>query len=503
MELIRMTNITKVYGSGTVANESVNISLEQGEIHAIAGENGAGKSTVMKILYGIEKADTGEIFFNGAPVKISSPLEASALGIGMVHQHFMLVNELSVYENVFLGFEDTKLGFLKKEQMKSKTAELCKKYNMLLDVDKKGGALSVGEAQKVEIIKALARGARLLILDEPTAVLTPQETDVLFGQLESLRDDGCTIVIITHKLKEIKRLCARVTVMRKGRVIGTYPVDGLSESDISALMVGGEVELKVKKAKSAPGEVVLNVSGLNIVKDGKYRVRDVSFGISAGEIVCIAGVEGNGQLEAVRAVTGLDGDYGGKIEICGADIRKLSIKKIRALGLSHIPQDRMTTGVNSQSSIYNNLIAVSAFDSARAGFVRDRKLKEDVRRQMANYDIRAEGIGQRIGMLSGGNIQKAVIARELDSGPKLLVADQPTRGVDVGAIEFIHKKLVALRDGGCAVLLVSSDLAEVFNLADRILVFCEGELTAHITDPASVSEEQLGRYMLGVERIAL
>jgi simple sugar transport system ATP-binding protein len=498
--LLVMKGITKTYPNGTVANCNVDLSLEEGEIHAIAGENGAGKSTIMKILYGMERADAGEIYLRGERVAIRSPRDAMALGIGMVHQHFMLINELSVYENIFLGRELTKWGLLKRSEMIDQARSLGARYGIRIDPLIPCGNLSVSLAQKVEILKALAQGARLLILDEPTAVLTPQETEELFSQLRLLRASGVTIVIITHKLREIKALCDRVTVLRNGLFMGTHSVGALTEEDISRLMIGRDANLAPDKSAPRPGGEVLRVEKLSVRGPGcKNALEGVNFSVRAGEILCLAGVEGNGQQQTIACVTGLNRAYTGTIRLCGTDIRGKRVNEIRGLGLSHIPEDRLARGANAKASITDNLIALDYKQNNVLGLIPYRAREKQAREQLASYAVRAGSVRQKIGMLSGGNMQKIVVAREIGASPKLLVADQPTRGVDIGAIEIIRKRMIELRDSGCAILLCSADLSEVLALSDRIVVFREGRVAAHIEDVRNLSEEQLGRYMLGLD----
>jgi general nucleoside transport system ATP-binding protein len=501
MSHIKMTSITKVYPNGVIANDNAHFEMEKGEIHAIAGENGAGKSTLMKILYGAEKAQ-GEIYIDDVKQIIDSPKTANSLGIGMVYQHFMLINEFSVWENIFFGKESTNFwGKLKISEMKQKANELCQRYNMPLNINAKCGNLSVSECQKVEILKVLARNAQTIILDEPTAVLTPQETQELFAQLRSLKADGYSIIIITHKLKEIKILCDRVTVMRQGKTVGTYDVSQVSETDISKLMVGRDIEAS-KKTKPTVGDTVLEVKNLSIeATENRKAVNDVSFQAKRGEILCFAGVVGNGQHEVINAITGLDNSYNGEILLDGQPIKNLKIAQVRKLGLSHIPEDRLKTGTVADFSVFENLIAVDFQSHCKLGFIDFKTLKEKCSSQIQDFGVKGH-LEDKLSSLSGGNMQKVVIARELGLEPSLLVADQPTRGVDIGAIESIHKRIIELRDSGKAVILVSADLSEVFALADRILVFHNGEITAHIKDVSSVNEEVLGRYMLGVEKMA-
>lgn len=501
-ELLRMTGITKVYDNGILANDRVDLALNRGEIHAIAGENGAGKSTIMKILFGVETPTAGEIIYRGKPVSIPSPKAATKLGIGMVFQHFMLVNELSVYQNVFLGIERANaFGVLDRKGMIERTRELSERYDMQVDPLALCGSLPVGVAQKVEILKVIARGAGLIILDEPTAVLTPQETGQLFEQLRRLRDDGHTIVMITHKLREIKSLCDRVTILRGGKNVAVCNVADVTEQQISELMVGGSVDLKVEKTPAMPGETAVEVERLTVPgPGGRNAVSDVRFRARRGEILCLAGVEGNGQQQIIECLTGLRGDYSGTVRVLGQDIRGRSIRAVRRLGLTHIPEDRMSVGTNQRASIFENLISLDYDRQARFGWMNRAGLRTEAQERMKTFLVKGT-LRQPISMLSGGNMQKVVAARELGGDPAVVVADQPTRGVDVGAIEFIHKKLVALRDAGSCILLVSADLSEVFALADRILVFHGGEITAEIRSVADVSEQQLGRYMLGVERM--
>lgn len=502
MEYLTLSNITKIYSNGVIANDHVNFGLRKGEIHAIIGENGAGKSTLMKVLYGLEKRDGGEIFLNGEKLVIASPLDAMAWNIGLVPQHSMLINQMTVSENIFLGIEKTGRGLLDKKWMERETRSLGEKYNMIVDPKALCGELSLSAAQKVGILKALARDAKILILDEPTAVLAPQETLELFAQLKLLKQDGYSIIIITHKLKEIKQLCDRVTILRAGRDCGVFTVGEISEEEISRLMVGSDVKLTVEKPPAQPGDVVMSVTNLTVTRKNRTNAVDhVSFSVRKGEILCFAGVEGNGQGETVRCLTGLEKKYGGQITLLGQDLREMSIRAIREKGLSFIPEDRQKTGSDPAASILDNLIAISVEKESRCGVIRYRKLKEKAQKLISRYGIKAKNLSQPMNSLSGGNMQKVIIAREVDAESAVLVADQPTRGVDVGAMEFIHAKLVDLRAAGKAILLVSADLSEVMNLADRILVFHNGKITAQITDVPHITEEQLGRYMLGIDRM--
>ena len=501
MDHLALVNITKIYPNGVVANDHVNFALRRGEIHAIIGENGAGKSTVMKVLYGLEKKDGGEVLLDGKRLTINSPLDAIAHHIGMVPQHSMLIDEMTVSENIFLGIEQTSSGLLDAKAMKRETLELGKRYNLQVDPLARCADLSVSQSQKVSILKSLVRGAEILILDEPTAVLAPQETQELFAQLKLLKSDGYSISIITHKLKEIKQLCDRVTIMRAGRNMGVFDVADVSEEQISRLMIGGSIDLDIHKSPAQPAAGVLQVEHLCVARDnGTFAVDDVSFAVRQGEILCFAGVEGNGQRETVRCINGLEKKYQGRIELCGEDIRGMNIKGIRAQGLSVIPEDRLKTGANGAASILDNLSANVIDQHTPWGVIQYRKLRTRAGDLIRRFDIKAENLSQPLNALSGGNMQKVIVAREISADFALLVADQPTRGVDIGATHFIHRTLVTMRDAGKAILLVSSDINEVLNLADRILVFYKGQITAEISDVKSLGEEQLGRYMLGLEK---
>jgi len=502
MDHLALVAISKIYPNGVVANDHVNFTLRRGEIHAIIGENGAGKSTVMKVLYGLEKKDGGEILLDGKRLSINSPLDAITYHIGMVPQHSMLIDEMTVSENIFLGIEQQSGGLLDAKAMKRETAELGKRYNLWVDPLARCADLSVSQVQKVSILKSLVRGVEILILDEPTAVLAPQETRELFDQLKLLKQDGYSIIIITHKLKEIKQLCDRVTIMRAGRDMGVFDVADVSEEQISSLMIGGSIDLDIHKSPARPALDVLWVEHLRVARDnGTYAVDDISFTARQGEILCFAGVEGNGQRETVRCISGLEQKYQGTVELQGKDIRGMKIKDIRARGLSVIPEDRLKTGANGAASILDNLSAIAIDQHTRWGVIQYRRLKTRASEMIRRFDIKAKSFSQPLNALSGGNMQKVIVAREISADCALLVADQPTRGVDIGATNFIHKTLVTMRDAGKAILLVSSDISEVLNLADRILVFYKGQVSAEISDVDSLSEEQLGRYMLGMEKM--
>lgn len=502
--VLSMKNITKIYSNGFVANKGIDFSVKRGTIHALAGENGAGKTTLMKVLFGIEKPTEGHIEFEGKEIQISSTNDAIRLGIGMVHQHFKLVPSLTVAENIVQGQEPKKGIFLDREEAFRLTRELSDKFRFDLDPGDIVEDISVSKKQKVEILKALYRNAKLLILDEPTAVLAPQETEELFQQLLRLKEEGITIIFISHKLNEIKQICDDITIMRHGAYIGTYSVADLTEQEISRLMVGRDVVLDIDKAPGKLGDVQLKVENLSYKNDfGKQVVKNVSLEVRSGEILAIAGVDGAGQREIVEMVTGIrpfnskDSD----IQMCGETVKNKSIKERRAAGLAYIPEDRNVYGVAAGMTIRENLIS-SIYDREKINrkiFFKKSKISEIAKANIKDYDIRCTGQEHIAGMLSGGNMQKVIIAREFSTDPKLLVVDQPTRGVDVGAIEFIHKKLVEIRDAGCAVLLVSADLNEVLELADRVVVLCQGRITAQFDDVKQLDEETLGYYMLGIK----
>lgn len=500
-EILRMEKITKIYPNGVIANHEIDLSVHSGEIHAIAGENGAGKSTLMKILFGLEKPTDGKIYLNDEPVTFTSPINALKHNIGMVHQHFMLVDNLTVAENLFLGMEPLKRMVLDYPNMIKQTEEICEKYQMNLDPKAKVIDLTVSQKQKVEILKVLLRGANIIILDEPTAVLTPQETEELFVQLKLLKESNHTIIIITHKLNEIKKICNRVTVLRQGKSVGTFNVEDIEIEELSKIMVGSDVSLTIDKIPAQPKEKALEVKHLSIYTK-KEVVKDISFNLYKGEILCIAGVEGNGQQDVIKAITGLNHNYDGEISILNHNIKNLPINEIRNLGVAYIPEDRMTLGVALNESILDNLLSINVNDKqySRLGWLKYKKIKDDAKVTLEGLKVKYDHLNQPIKMLSGGNMQKVVIGRELSRNPEVLICDQPTRGVDVGAIEFIHKKLIELRDEGKAILLVSADLSEVFSLADRIIVFYDGKITAHITDVKNLTEEELGYYMLGLKK---
>ena len=500
--LLELKGICKIYGNGIYANRNVDFSVDRGEIHALVGENGAGKSTLMKIIYGMERPDMGEIRVDGQKVSFASPQDAMAKSIGMVHQHFMLVESLSITENVALGYEPSKLGFINKAEAKKRVVEIMKLFDLDIDPDTRVSDLNVGIKQKVEIIKAMYRGAKILILDEPTAVLTPQETTELFLKLKQLRDRGYTVIFISHKLREVMELCDRVSVMRKGEMIDTVLVKDVTQQQISAMMVGANYSDKLDKAPAHPGEVRLRVKdAVCLDRFGKRVVDGVRLSVRAGEILGVAGVEGNGQNELVEMIFGLRHPAAGEIEILGQKAAGLSIRKLREMGVAYIPADRMTLGLATSMSIEDNIIATRLNDSSllTAGLLSSRKIHALSERRVKEYLVKCASPQTEVEMLSGGNMQKVVAAREFDDNVKLFIVEQPSRGIDVGAAKFLHEKLIEMRDAGCAILLVSADLDELFKLSDGAVVMYEGKISAYFPDVSTVSENEIGHYMLGVK----
>ncbi|MBE2232707.1 MAG: ABC transporter ATP-binding protein [Anaerolinea sp.] len=496
--VLELRNITKQF-PGVLANDHINLTLEEGEIHALLGENGAGKSTLMNILYGLYSPDEGEILIHGQATKISGPTDAIRQGIGMVHQHFMLVPVLTVAENVMLGEESTRGLVLDRKKVAAKIRDLSQRHGLEVDPDIKVENLSVGVRQRVEIIKVLYRSANILILDEPTAVLTPQEADDLFGILRSLRDQGVSIIFISHKLREVLDLADRVTVIRRGRVVGEMQTAGASQAMLAELMVGRQVALTVDKETATAGETVLSFENLKVLDNRLHvAVDDASLEVRAGEILGVAGVQGNGQTELVEALTGLRTVQDGKVFIAGQDVTNASPRKITECGVSHIPEDRQEDGLVLSFPIYDNLIINTYYRPpfAKGMVVNEKAIVGQADGLIEEFDIRTPSAAVPVSNLSGGNQQKVIVARELNRPIKLLIANQPTRGLDVGSIEFIHQQLVHKRDEGAAVLLVSAELDEIMGLADRIAVIFKGKFTA-VVDADEVSKEQVGLMMAG------
>lgn len=501
-EILSMKNITKVYPNGFIANKNVDFNLRKGEIHALAGENGAGKSTLMKILFGEEQAEEGTVIYKGSQVHITCPTKAIELGIGMVHQHFMLVPSLTVAENMVLGMEPKRFGLMKRSEAVSRTVEIAEKYGLPIDPEARVRDLSVGLKQRVEILKALLRGADILILDEPTAVLTPQETVEIFQELKHLRKLGHTVIFISHKLNEIKEICDRITIMRDGRSVAVRVVQDVSQQEISRLMIGRDVELKTKKKPAAPGGVLLAVQHVSYHDaGGRGILKDVSLSVRGGEILGIAGIEGNGQNELSELITGMAKQQNGEITIGGNSIRKKSIRQIRQMHTSHISQDRMTYGVAGSAAVSDNIMADRYYKKEfnKGLLLNRRKIAEEAERLIGEYGIKCDDREQPVHMLSGGNMQKVVVAREFSSKPGLVIANQPTRGIDVGAAELVRNKLVELRDAGVAVLLISADLVEICELSDSILVLQDGKACAYFPDAGKTEALELGEYMLGLK----
>ncbi len=501
--VIEMLHITKEF-PGIKANDDITLQLKRGEIHALLGENGAGKSTLMSVLFGLYQPEKGEIRKNGKVVKIKDPNDATALNIGMVHQHFKLIEVFSVLDNIILGAEDTKLGFLQKKEARRKVKALSERYGLAIDMDAKIEDITVGMQQRVEILKMLYRDNDILIFDEPTAVLTPQEIVELMQIMRNLKAEGKSILFISHKLNEIMEVSDRVTVLRKGKYIGTVETKDTTKEELSRMMVGRPVQLVVEKDEAKPTDTVLKIDSLTVASKihKNNAVKNVSLSVRKGEIVCIAGIDGNGQTEFVHALTGLEKPVSGKIELLGKDITKFPIRKRSLAGMSHIPEDRHKHGLVLDFTLEQNMVLQRYFEPRfqKAGFIKFSEVRRYAEGLIEKFDVRSgEGPVTPARSMSGGNQQKAIVARELDRDMPLIVAVQPTRGLDVGAIEFIHKQLVEERDRGKAVLLISLELEEVMNLSDRILVMYEGEIVGEL-DPKKTTVEELGLYMAGAKR---
>ena len=500
--IIEMRNITKEF-PGIIANDDITLQLKRNEIHALLGENGAGKSTLMSVLFGLYKQEKGQIFKDEKEVIISGPGDANRLGIGMVHQHFKLVHNFTVLENILLGVETTKSGVLQMKEAREKVLALSKKYGFDIDIDKEIRHISVGMQQRVEILKMLYRDNEILIFDEPTAVLTPQEIEALMKTMKDMAAEGKSILFITHKLDEIKHVADRCSVLRKGKMIGTVDVAETSKEEMSEMMVGRKVVLSLDKEEAKVGSTILKVRNLSQKnKEGKDKLKNISFDVKTGEILCIAGIEGNGQTDLVYALTGLENFDSGEVIMDGQDITRAKIRKRTELGIAHIPEDRHKHGLVLDYTLAHNTILQTYYtkDFQKGGFLKKKSILEYAKKLIERFDIRSgEGAETPSRSMSGGNQQKVILAREIDRDPKLLIAVQPTRGLDVGAIEYIHKQLLAQRDSGKAVLLVSLELEEVMNVSDRILVMYEGEIVADV-DPKQVTFQELGLYMSGAKR---
>jgi len=501
--IIEMLNITKKF-PGIIANDDITLQLKKGEIHALLGENGAGKSTLMSVLFGLYQPEKGIIKKEGKEVRINNPNDANALGIGMVHQHFKLVHNFTVLQNIILGVETTKNGLLKMDEARKKVMELSNRYGLSVDPDALISDITVGMQQRVEILKMLYRENEILIFDEPTAVLTPQEIQELMKIMRDLTKEGKSILFITHKLNEIKEVADRCTVLRKGKCIGTIIVEDTSKEQMSEMMVGRKVDFIVEKEDANPGEPAFEIRDLTVKgrHSIKKSVKNVSFTVRKGEIVCIAGIDGNGQSELVYAITGLMPIENGQILLNGTDITNMSVRERNVEGMSHIPEDRHKYGLVLDYSLEENLVLKRYFkpEFQNRGFLKFHEINKYANKLIDRFDIRSgEGAVTVTRSMSGGNQQKAIVAREIDLDPEILIAVQPTRGLDVGAIEYIHKQLIAQRDEGKAVLLISLELDEVMNVSDRILVIYEGEIVADL-DPKKTTFQELGLYMSGGKR---
>jgi len=498
--ILELKGITKRF-PGVLANDNIDLSLNKGEIHALLGENGAGKSTLMNILYGLYEPDGGEIYVNGEKISVSSPRDAIARGIGMVHQHFMLVPVFTVTENVMLGDETTRAGgFLDRKSPAARIRDISNEYSLQVEPDSYVRDLPVGVQQRVEIIKLLYREADILILDEPTAVLTPQEVDELFTIMRSLVASGKSIIFITHKLREVLTFADRITVIRGGKVVGTTTPKDADQNDLAAMMVGREVLLEVDKKPAKVKGKVLEINNLIVLDDlNNVAVNEVSFEVKSGEILGIAGVQGNGQTELVKTITGLSHPVSGTMVLCGEDISKATPRTITELGSAHIPEDRQQDGLVLSATIADNLVLNTYYldPFAKNVLIQDDKVLENAEMIIDHFDVRTPSPLIPVGSLSGGNQQKVIVGREFSRPIKFLVAAQPTRGLDVGSIEYIHNRLLEKRDDGCAILLVSTELDEIMELSDRIAVMFEGKIIA-VVDAEGATKEQIGLLMAGV-----
>lgn len=501
--ILKLENITKIYPNGTVANKDINIELRKGEIHSIVGENGAGKSTLMKIIFAIEKQSSGKIYYKGEEVNYSNSMEAIKNGIGMVHQHFMLIPSFTVAENIVLGAEPTKGAFIDGKEAVRVTQELAKKYNFDIDVTQKVSDLTVSAKQKVEILKTLYRNAEVIILDEPTAVLTPQETEQLFEQLIQFKNMGHTIVFISHKLNEVKQISDRISVIRLGESKGTFDAEGVTIEKLTEMIIGRKIEMNfddIRKPVENP-QMILDVRNLSYKVNGVSKVENANFSIRGGEILGIAGVQGNGQEELIKSITGLIPFQEGTVKLCGKEIQGLGIKAKRDSGMSYIPEDRMIDGCAAGASIEDNLISTVYEKPSLSGkfFLKGKEIKKNSDELIKRFAVKTQSEKEPVGSLSGGNIQKVVVAREWSAEPQLMIAEQPTRGIDVGSANAIHKELIEMRNSGKGILLVSADLNEVLALSDRLMVMEEGKIVAYFDSLKGVTESKLGLYMLGVE----
>lgn len=502
--ILKLENVTKVYNNGVVANRDITVDFCKGEIHSIVGENGAGKSTLMNMIFGIQSPSEGTITYKGQPVKFASSMDAIKVGIGMVHQHFMLIPDFTVAESIILGSEPKRGIFIDKKKAIAETRELAKKYNFDVDVTQKISKLSVGAKQKVEILKTLYHKAEVIILDEPTSVLTPQETETLFEELIKFRELGHTILFISHKLGEVKQISDRITVVRGGVCCGTYDAANVSIDELTELIIGRQLaeSLDSEKKQAEKTGNVLRVDKVDMRTKTKATLDNISFAVKRGEILGIAGVQGNGQEDLIRVITGLnEGRFTGSILLDDVDIAPYSIKKKRKAGLAYIPEDRMANGTAAGASVSDNIIS-TYFDRPslnKGPFMDGKAINAEAERLIEQFSIKTKNAKSKINSLSGGNIQKVVVAREYNTNPVFMIADQPTTGIDVGSAEFIHRELIEMRNKGAGILLVSADLDEVMRLSDRILVMFDGKIVAYFSNLKGLSRSDLGYYMLGIK----
>lgn len=501
--ILSVKNIVKVYPNGVVANKGVSLDVEEGTIHAIVGENGAGKTTLMKIVFGIEEAQEGQIFFKGKKIKIKNPYDAIKNGIGMVHQHFMLAENLTVYENLLLGIEPKRGVFLNTKEAIEITKKVSDEYGLKVPYDKKIKDLPIGLRQRVEILKALIRNAELLILDEPTSVLTPQEVEVLFNTLKGLKESGKTIIFISHKLKEVLEIADKVTVMRDGKVVVTKDAKDLTEHEIAFLMVGRDISFERIPPNQNEGEVIFEAKDISFINEDNVKVlKNVSFKLRSYEILGLCGIEGNGQTELVEILTGLRKPLTGKIFLLGKDITNLLPREIREKRVSHIPEDRMKDGVADKATIEENIIVDRYYKKSFSGrlLLKEKEIEDHTNDLIKKFNILTLSSKNPVNSLSGGNIQKVVVARELSSDPLIIIADQPTRGIDVGSEELVHNLLKEARDRGAGIFLVSADLDEILKLSTKILVIYNGEIVKEFINHEGLTGKDLGPYMLGLKK---
>ncbi|MBR4462571.1 MAG: ABC transporter ATP-binding protein [Erysipelotrichaceae bacterium] len=501
--ILKLDNVTKVYPNGTVANRDINMEFEKGEIHSIVGENGAGKSTLMKIIFGIEAPSSGTVTYKGKEVHFNGSMDAIEAGIGMVHQHFMLIPSFSVVDNIILGSEPKSGIFIDRKEAVRRTQELSDKYHFELDVIAKVSTLSVAKRQKVEILKTLYRNAELIILDEPTSVLTPQETEKLFEQLRQFKEQGHTILFISHKLEEVKKISDRISVIRNGVSKGTYKNEELTMEQLTNLIIGRDLEKDFDQFKTHEDfhdEKVLKVEDLYMERNGKPVLNHMSFAVKKGEILGVAGVEGNGQQELVKCLTGLEKTaYEGKITVCDKDALEMNVKQRRELGMAYIPEDRMGDGIAASLPISDNIISTyyDREDINGKFFMNQKAINKVADDLIDTFTVKTQDNKTAVGSLSGGNVQKVVVAREYNTIPDLMIAEQPTHGIDIGSAELVHHKLLELRNQGAGILLVSADLNEVLDLSDRIIVMFDGQIAGYFPDASKTNDQELGLYMLG------